>query len=190
MKRRGNQKDVRFDESELKTDLGHGNFIFVGSSCDMFAEDIPWEWIEATLDRCAYIDFHNKYLFQTKNPGRIEGNINDLPNNSVVCTTIESNRFIESIMKGSPPLKDRAFAMNEIAHHHIKTYVTVEPIMDFDLKELSYLIETCLPEQVNIGADSGNHKLPEPPPEKIRELIDELEVFTTVKQKKNLKRLL
>ena len=61
--------------------------------------------------------------------------------------------------------------------------------MDFDLKELTHLIAMCNPQQVNIGADSGNHKLPEPPPEKIRELIDELEVFTTVNQKKNLKRL-
>lgn len=40
MKRFGKLNKVRFDAKELKTDLGTGNFIFVGSSCDMFAENI------------------------------------------------------------------------------------------------------------------------------------------------------
>ena len=35
------QKDARFDSKELKTNLGSGNFIFVGSSNDMFSKDIP-----------------------------------------------------------------------------------------------------------------------------------------------------
>lgn len=52
MKRWGKLKPTRFDEKELKTDLGKDNFIFVGSSCDMFAEKIPNEWIEKTLEHC------------------------------------------------------------------------------------------------------------------------------------------
>jgi hypothetical protein len=35
MKRWGKLKPARFDQKELKTDLGSNNFIFVGSSCDM-----------------------------------------------------------------------------------------------------------------------------------------------------------
>jgi len=38
-----NQLDLM--KKELKTDLGNGNFIFVGSSCDLFANDIPKKWI-------------------------------------------------------------------------------------------------------------------------------------------------
>ena len=38
MKRWGKQRDPYFDRRELKTDLGEGNFIFVGSSCDIFAD--------------------------------------------------------------------------------------------------------------------------------------------------------
>jgi len=49
MKRWGKLNPVRFDEKELKTDLGSGNFIFVGSSCDMWAENIPDKWIFKTL---------------------------------------------------------------------------------------------------------------------------------------------
>ena len=64
--------------------------------------------------------------------------------------------------------------------------------MDFDLSEFVEMIKACNPIQVNIGADSSHKRnmLPEPPKEKILELIDELEQFTTVVQKKNLVRLL
>ncbi len=61
--------------------------------------------------------------------------------------------------------------------------------MDFDLDKLVPLISVCRPIQVNIGADSGNNGLPEPSKEKVLKLIEELEKFTKVKQKKNLNRL-
>jgi hypothetical protein len=69
-------------------------------------------------------------------------------------------------------------------------YVTIEPILDFDLDEMVDLIKRCEPIQVNIGADSGNHKLPEPSKEKVLQLIDVLNEFTLVKRKKNLKRII
>jgi len=68
MKRFGKQNPVRFDEKELKINLGQDNFIFVGSSCDMFAKDIPDEWITKTLDYCK--NFPNKYFFLVKEPGK------------------------------------------------------------------------------------------------------------------------
>ena len=61
--------------------------------------------------------------------------------------------------------------------------------MDFDLKSLVSMIKFCNPQQVNIGADSGNNRLPEPSPDKIDALIKELDMFTMVKLKANLKRL-
>lgn len=91
MKRWGNLKECRFDEKELKTDLGSGNFIFVGSSNDMFSTNIPEWWIRKTLKHCS--EFDNKYLFQTKNPDRILDFI-DVPvisDKSVVCTTMEKS---------------------------------------------------------------------------------------------------
>jgi DNA repair photolyase len=191
MKGWGELNPVRFDEKELLTDLGKGNFIFVGSSCDMWAQDIPLEWILNTLEWCHMHDL-NQYLFQTKNPARITGMAHQhfFPANSVVCSTIETNRFYKDIMRNSPPTDIRANELEEINHLGIDTYVTIEPIMDFDLKELVELMSLSQAKQVNIGADSKGHKLPEPPKEKILELITELEKFTVVKQKDNLKRLL
>ena len=43
---------VRLDEYEFNIDLGINNFIFVGSSTDMFADNVPKEWIIKVLDYC------------------------------------------------------------------------------------------------------------------------------------------
>ena len=79
--------EARLDAGELANAcLGSGNFIFVGSSIDMFAQDIPDSWIKTVLDYC---DEYNRYLFQSKNPARILEYL-DHPvfKRSVVCTTI------------------------------------------------------------------------------------------------------
>jgi DNA repair photolyase len=184
MKRWGKLKPVHFDEKELNTDLGKGNFIFVGSSCDMFANNIPDEWIKKTLEYCS--KFNNKYLFQTKNPERVLKYY--LPK-SVLCTTIESDSFYPGIMGNSPQPMQRSLIMQRLSEF-IGTYVTIEPIIDFHLEHLVRMIKRCNPIQVNIGADSGHNNLPEPSREQILELISELEKFTIVNKKKNLNRLL
>ena len=106
---------------------------------------------------------------------------------SVITTTIETNRWYGDIMNNSPHPKARALAMQDI---HLEKYVTIEPILDFDLDEMVELIKMCNPTQVNIGADSGGHKMPEPSKEKILDLIDRLKEFTKIDKKINLKRLL
>lgn len=181
MKRWGKLNPVRFDEKELKTDLGNGNFIFVGSSCDMWAQNIPNKWIIDTLEHCGQFD--NEYLFQTKNPRAIR---RILPHKSSVCVTLESNRFYPEIMRNSPNPYERLSQMKYIRH---PLYITIEPIMDFDLDVFFEMIKECEPIQVNIGADSGKNGLPEPPKEKVLELIEALEKITTVHHKMNLKRM-
>ena len=187
MKRWGNLKDTRFDLSELKTDLGIGNFIFVGSSCDMFAQTIPYIWIFETLDHCNHFS-KNQYLFQTKNPYRITELlpiIMDLE--PIICTTIESNRWYPEIMADSPSIENRINAMRLITE--FRKFVTIEPILDFDIETLVEMIKKVDPEQVNIGADSGGHNLPEPSYQKIMDLAAELSKFTSVANKSNLNRL-
>ena len=189
MKRFGKQKPMRFDEIELKTDLGSGNFIFVGSSCDLFAADVPESWIRKTLKHCEQFD--NKYLFQSKNPWRILDYIDAtvITDKSVVCTTMETNRYYPDIMGTSPVISDRVFAMHNISKV-VKAYITIEPIMAFDLEKFVIELRECNPTQVNIGADSGNNNLPEPTYTEVMALIEELNKFTVVANKKNLNRLL
>ena len=189
MQRFGQRPPVRFDLSELRTNLGQGNYIFVGSSNDLFASDIPEEWIRKTLDHCFRYD--NKYMFQTKNPSRFLEFIQSpvISQQVQVCTTIETNRWYEGIMKNCPPPQERAAAM-ETASKSVQTLVTIEPILDFDLAEMVSLIRQCNPVQVNIGADSGHNNLPEPDAGKITALINELKQFTVIDQKRNLYRIL
>lgn len=179
------QSDVKLDEKELTKNLGKGNFIFVGSSCDMWADDIPEEWIDKTIIQLQKFD--NKYFFQSKDPLRFQNY--EMDKRFSFCTTLETNRFYPEIMGKSPKPEDRCWSMNAISETN-DTYVTIEPILDFDLKEFVELIKICNPKQVNIGADSGHNKLPEPSKVKVKELISELQKFTIIHNKSNLARLL
>jgi DNA repair photolyase len=187
-KRWGKQKLCRLDEKEFKTDLGSGNYIFVGSSCDMFNREIPREWITKILKHCD--SFDNRYLFQSKNPERFLEFAGIFPKKTVLCTTIETNRFIPYVMNKSPKPEIRSFYMGHDLLAGYDKYVTVEPVMDFDLSAMVKVILGCDPVQINIGADTGYNNLPEPEPQKIVELISELKKFTVVHEKTNLLRIL
>ena len=52
IRKRYNQKEKEpyLDEKELSKNLGCGNIIFIGSSTDMWAKNIPDEWIYKVLE--------------------------------------------------------------------------------------------------------------------------------------------
>ena len=185
MRKWGNLKSIRLETSEFKTDLGKGNFIFVGSSTDDWAAAIPDDWILKTLDYCN--KFENRYLFQSKNPSRIlEFSDHPVFRRSVVCTTIESNRFYPDVMNNSPKIEERVKAMAEIATKGIPVYVTCEPLMQFDLSDLVGMLKECKPKQVNIGRNSRRDvPIPEPTADEVKALKAEIELFTKVEVKKN-----
>lgn len=183
MKKWGKQSPLRFDEKELKTKLGKDKFVFVGSSTDMFADNVPMGWIGTILLHCLSYP-ENKYLFQTKNPERFYNFM--FRREDILCITLETNRDISDISKAPYPYK-RAMIFADV--NHSKKMVTIEPIIDFDLTKFVKMIRTIKPFQVNIGADSMNSNLPEPSAEKINDLIVELSKFTKVFKKSNLKRI-
>ena len=180
MMRWGEQKPVRFDKLELEIDLGEGNFIFVGSSCDLFADAIPREWTTKTLYHC--LKHQNKYLLQTKNPANYFNF--HIPTNFILGTTIETNRWYGDIMGNTPQPLQRAISLSQ---HTNRKFITIEPIIDFDVKEFADMINMARPDWINIGADSGNNNLPEPSKEKIEALIKLLNGKITIK--KNMKRI-
>ena len=194
VKKWGEQKEMHLDEKELKTGLGQDNFIFVGSGTDIWADDVPQEWIIRVLDKCS-ANSDNRFLFQSKNPERFREQalyerIRYL--DTVVGTTIETDNalLIKQICRAPLPLL-RAWELCESRANGLKTMVTIEPILDFDLEQMVELVKLCQPEWVNIGADSKGHNLPEPSGAKVRELIGALkDVGIDVKQKSNLKRIL
>ena len=188
VKKWGSQPDLHFDERELKTDLGYGNTIFVGSSCDMFAEGIDPKWVIRTLMHCE--NYKNSYFLQTKNPKAFElygVGITSL-HDFALCITMETNRWYKDVMVNAPDPVERAMRFYEIPVR--QKYITIEPIMDFDMDMFIRYIKINRPLQVNIGANTSNVAIPEPSKDKVLALISELETFTIVHQKSNLKRLL
>ena len=177
-------------ENEFKTDLGNGNRIFIGSSTDAFAEDVPSAWITRILDYCYQnhnAETPNAYLLQSKNPKRFLEFINHpIMKRVVFCTTIETNRFYPEIMNKAPRIEERVEAMEEIARLGRSTMVTAEPLMQFDHEEMVSFIRRCSPKLVNIGKESkGRVKLPEPTQEEVLQLIAELKSLTKVNVKDN-----
>jgi len=168
----------------------YGRSIFIGSSTDMFAEDIPSEWIARVLDYChqnSNMLLPNAYLLQSKNPKRFLEFINHpIMERVIFCTTIETNRFYLEIMNKAPRIEERVEAMEEIARLGRSTMVTAEPLMQFDREEMVSFIRRCSPKLVNIGRNSCRRiVLPEPTQEEVQQLIAELKSFANVNVKDN-----
>ncbi|MFA7710125.1 MAG: DUF5131 family protein [Candidatus Neomarinimicrobiota bacterium] len=168
--------------------LGVGRTIFVGHQCDMFSENTPAAWVQAVYRHCLKYP-NNKYVFQTKNPIKLVNDFGELPTNFMIGTTIETNRkvLLEQFSRAPAP-EERAIGLSMI---HGKKFVTVEPIMIFDLHEFVDLLKVANPDWINIGADSKGHCLPEPTMKEIRELINELNIAgIRILEKMNLGRLI
>jgi hypothetical protein len=174
---------LRLNERNLQDDLGTNNTIFVGSGCDMWAKNVPSEWIVKVLEHCNM--FHNQYVFQTKNPARFKDFLYLMPKHSLFGVTIESNR--------NYGISQAPFAWDRY-DHFLKLdmpnkFLSIEPILDFDLCVMSYWIACLKPKFVSIGADSKGHGLKEPDWGRLSILIDEVRKVTEVRLKDNLARL-
>jgi len=108
------------------------------------------------------------------------------PANPILGCTIETNREFVGISKAPKPI-ERARAMAAIKG---RKFITIEPVLDFDVDILWNWIANISPEFVNIGADSKGHGLPEPPWAKVESLIAFLQTYgIEVREKRNLERL-
>jgi len=115
------------------------------------------------------------FYLQTKNPACLKPFCHDFPHSIVLVTTLETNRDegYEQISKAPKP------STRYIDFHYIKyprKVVSIEPIMDFDLKEFADWIIRINPEYVWMGFNSRPKQvqLPEPGPVKTRQMIEVL----------------
>lgn len=169
--------------------LGECRTIFVGHMCDMWAKGCAESDIRQVLKHCAGYP-KNTYVFQTKNPARWCGDSLPLafPPSVVLGTTIETDDWaLLKPMTNAPAPLARAHDMRGLPY---TKFVTIEPILDFDVEGLATLIGLARPSWVNIGADSKGHGLPEPSWAKVQALIVEIKgMGIEIRAKTNLDRL-
>lgn len=179
---------IRLIEAEFKVNYGTGKTIFIEHMNDLFAKEVPSEFIARIFEHChKWPD--NTYVFQTKNPARyMEGAFGTWPGNIILGTTVETNRNIPGISVAPAP-KARVDALAKL-YSGTKKFITIEPVLDFDVDEFAAMIASVKPFFVNLGADSKNHNLPEPTVEKVMALVAKLaEYGIELREKHNLQRL-
>ena len=126
-----------------------------------------------------------KFLFCTKNPS-IYDKFPVLDNIYYGCT-IETNRSTTDYSK-APITIARQIDMTKLKKHN--KFISIEPVMDFDLNIFKTWIAEINPKIVEIGADNYGHNLPEPSGEKVESLISFMETIgITVVRKQGLDRL-
>jgi DNA repair photolyase len=180
--------EVRLIDKETKVHLGSGNVIFKEHMNDLFAEHVPAAMIQMILDHCQKWP-DNTYVFQSKNPGRFQ-DFNFPESKLIFGTTIETNRDISESISRAPQTFSRMKAICADNMKAVDKFVTIEPVMDFDVDVLASWIDRIRPKFLNLGADSKNHNLPEPTVEKIMALVDKLKEYgIELREKHNLARL-
>jgi hypothetical protein len=104
-------------------------------------------------------------------------------------TTIETNREAPG---HAPHPRHRAVGlMKHLWAPSVTRFITIEPILDFDVIGMIELIECAEPDFINIGADSKGHGLNEPTADKVLSLIDAIkQLGIEIRQKTNLDRIL
>jgi len=186
------QGEVRLIREELGVNYGAGRIIFIEHMNDMFAEGVKEEWIRDIFAHCNQYK-ENTYIFQTKNPGRAHQFRDYFPKKFLIGTTIETNRDVKESKAPCPEerfLGIRKFLEFDSYRDNTEIFITIEPIMDFDVDVLFDWITKVYPSFVNIGADSKNTGLAEPSPDKVRNLISLLNSRgIAIRKKMNLHRL-
>ena len=190
--------EPRIDEKTLKTFRAKpGSTVFVQSINDLFAENVPEELIKRIVAKTHEYSYKYgcRFLFQSRNTPKMAGwvqepiQIQNLPRGSLIGTTIETDN--PELAQGPTPPEQRTliFPNSSVGLYR---FITIEPIMRFNLQKFLRIILSAYPQRVNIGANSkGALKLPEPTAEEVLALIRELESRgIEVIQKSNLARIL
>ncbi len=158
------------------------DFVFV---CDMgdisFAPPLVWKVVADHLYQ--YPD--TTFLLCTKSPHIFSHSV---PwGNLLFGCTIETNRHYPKISK-APPVHER---YKQMALIYGRKFLSIEPVMDFDLNNFVQWVINIKPEIVEIGADNYRCGLPEPSPQKLAKFLVELRDYVpTVIEKDGLNRLL
>ena len=155
---------------------------FVGTMRDLFSPEISDKWIRT----CWSLSEENKGvdLYLTKNPQRYvdlieKPEFTDFFSSDHILfgATIESNRDYPGLSK-APTQSKRLEAMIKLREKvgiMQPLFISVEPILDFDLDIFAEKLAEIRPYAVALGFDNYGCSLPEPTYEKTLRLLEHLE---------------
>ena len=117
--------------------------------------------------------FSDEPYFQSKKPSCFAPFLADFPENVILLTTLETNRDEGYRAFSKAPLPSERYRQFKSLDYPRKV-VTVEPVMDFDLRVFGQWIRSLRPEYVWLGFNSkpGSVAIPEPSPEKVQKLVE------------------
>ena len=153
-----------------------GSWIFVGSMGDVFCNGVPDEWIMRLLDFIKNCRADNKFLLQTKNPNRFPWFIHELEevkHKIIVGTTLETTW--STPWSDAPPTDSRAEHLIHMKRRGFKTFLSLEPIADFNSVTMKRWINQISPEAIEIGKENYTHFTEPPSDRKLLDLIDWLD---------------
>jgi protein gp37 len=175
-------------ERELRRQFNPGEFVFIA-----YMGDISFATIEIVQQILARVQMMlgTSFLFLTKDPAAYrywqEAGGVVFPDHVYLGTTIESNQDY-GVSKAPEPAA-RAFFLAQIPHS--KKFISIEPVMDFDLEVMTRWMLDISPDIIEVGADNYHNNLEEPPPAKLRALLRDLrKISPVVVEKPGLERLL
>jgi len=162
---------------------GDGSWVFVSSMGDLFCNEVPEEWIERIFKKIIDTE-DNIFLLQTKNTQNLFESLffyerlDELSGKIAVGTTLETNRDTPWTLAPSPV--DRWYWLMElkteletkgIKYH---TFLSFEPLAEFDLETLTYMATELRPVAVEIGLENYTSHLPKPTDDAVLMLLEEL----------------
>lgn len=171
------------NKGEFRTKFKEGDFVFVSDMGDLFGDFVPSEWIFRVIEHIKHFP-KSFFLFLTKNPERYKKFLDIMPKNAILGATIETNRdltYLEATISRAALPSIRYLAMKKLEWD--KKFISIEPILDFDLGVLSKWIKDIFPFMVYAGYDNYGNKLPEPPLSKTLRLLVEISKMTFVVKK-------
>jgi len=187
----GKPFDPIFRESFLNDKMPNdGSWIFIGSMGDLFCEGMKDEWILQIIGRISQEKGNNKFLLQTKNPFSFMAfhlELEKIKDKIILGTTIETTE--ETPWSKAPPTAERYKDLANVKAAGFKTFLSLEPLADFDFNKMIKWIVAIDPEAVEIGLENYTNYTTKPSDEKIKALIynlDALEIPYVLKE--NLQR--
>jgi len=151
---------------ERLSKIPSGKIIFVAGNADLSFCD--QKYLGKIIDAIRGAKGNKTFYLQSKEPSCLKPFVHILPANVILLTTLETNRDkgYDKVSKAPVPSKRyRQF----LDLDYPRKAVTIEPVLDFDVKEFADWIINIKPEYVWLGYNSHpkGMTLPEPSPEKL-----------------------